>query len=73
MDAFATNTHCMDRTTLLAQVSSASSLNQISSLIVAVREWLSAHPEDSEMRDVLEGLARTERAYFAPSSFGRSS
>jgi len=68
-----TNDGRMDRTALFSMVSSASSLNQISSVMAAVREWLAAHPEDSEMRDVLEGLARMERGYFAPSGLSRSS
>lgn len=67
-----TNDERMDRTGLFSMVSSASSLNQISSVMAAVREWLASHPEDSEMRDVLEGLGRMERGYFAPSGFNRS-
>ena len=66
------NSGRMDRTTLLSLVSSASPLNQISSVMVAVREWLCDHPNDSDMREVLEGLARMERSYFAPSGFSRS-
>jgi hypothetical protein len=63
----------MDRTNLLSMVSSASSLNQISSVTAALREWLGEHPDDAEMRDVLQGLARRERGYLAPSSLSRSS
>lgn len=62
----AANERCMDRTTLLSMVSSASSLNQISSVTAALREWLADHPDDAGMRDVLEGLMRRERGYLGP-------
>lgn len=66
-----TNSGCMDRTKLLSMVSSASSLNQISSVMAALREWLAEHPEDAEMRDVVEGLLRTEHGYLDTSASGR--
>ena len=51
----------MDRTELLALVSSASSLNQLSSITAGVRAWLVDHPEDEEIGGVLLELARRER------------
>jgi len=64
----AANTPCMDRTALLSMVSSTSSLDQISSVMAALREWLAEHPEDAEMRDVVEGVIRAERGYLGPSA-----
>jgi hypothetical protein len=63
----------MERTELLSMVSSASSLNQISSVTAALREWLADHPDDAEMRDAMEGLMRMERGYLGASRFSRSS
>jgi hypothetical protein len=55
----------MDRTELLARVSTASSLNQISSIMATVRTWLAEHPDDQEMRGVVTELARLEREHFS--------
>jgi hypothetical protein len=65
-------TRYMDRTTLLSMVTSAASLNQISSVTVALRQWLIEHPEDAEMRDALQGLLRTERAFLGAGSIRRT-
>ena len=54
----------MDRTELLSLVSSASSLNQISSLMAGARMWLIDHPDDDEMRTVIMELSRLEREHF---------
>ena len=43
----------MERTELLSLVSTASSLNQISSLMASMRMWLAAHPDDEEMRSAV--------------------
>jgi hypothetical protein len=53
----------MDRTELLAQVSRASSLNQISSVMAVVRAWLADHPQDEEMHDTFQELVRLEREH----------
>ncbi|HEX6844318.1 MAG TPA: hypothetical protein VF235_04300 [Actinomycetota bacterium] len=55
----------MTRTELLRQVSAASSLNQISSVMAALRGWLAEHPDDDEMHEVFRELARAEREHFA--------
>ena len=52
-------------------VSSTSSLDQISSVMAALREWLAEHPEDTEMRDVVEGVIRAERGYLGPTTSSR--
>ena len=54
----------MDRSELLSLVSSASSLNQISSLMAGVRTWLVDHPDDDEMRTAIIELSRLEREHF---------
>ncbi|HLB39112.1 MAG TPA: hypothetical protein VJM84_01540 [Actinomycetota bacterium] len=54
----------MERTELLTLVSTASSLNQISSVMAALRAWLSDHPEDEEMRAAVYELSRMEREHF---------
>ena len=51
----------MDRTQLLAQVSTASSPNDISTAIAGVRTWLAQHPEDDEMRGAFQQLIRLDR------------
>ena len=56
----------MDRTALLAQVSTASSLNQISTAITGVRNWLAEHPDDDEMRHAFQQLTRLERNHWTP-------
>ncbi len=56
--------NCMERTELLSLVSSASSLNQISSLMAGVRAWLIDHPDDEEMRSMVLQLSRMEREHF---------
>jgi hypothetical protein len=55
----------MTRTELLRQVSAASSLNQISSVMAGLRAWLAEHPDDDEMHEVVRELARAEREHFA--------
>jgi hypothetical protein len=55
----------MDRTELLSQITTASSLNQISSAMSAARAWLTEHPEDDQVRDGVQGLARLEREHLA--------
>jgi hypothetical protein len=55
----------MERTELLALVSTASSLNQISSVMAGVRSWLVDHPDDEEMREAVAELSTLERGYFA--------
>jgi hypothetical protein len=54
----------MERTELLQLVSQASSLNQISSVMAALRRWLADHPEDDEMRRAIVELSRMEREHF---------
>jgi len=54
----------MERTELLSLVSTASSLNQISSLMAAIRAWLASHPDDEEMRGAVLELSRLEREHF---------
>jgi hypothetical protein len=54
----------MERTELLSLVSTASSLNQISSLMAGMRSWLAAHPDDEEMRGAVLELSRLEREHF---------
>jgi hypothetical protein len=61
----------MDRSTLLSMVTSAHSLNQISSVTVALRQWLVEHPDDAEMREVLSELLRSERRFLGTSSPSR--
>jgi hypothetical protein len=51
----------MTRTQLLASISSASSLHQISSVLAGLRTWLAENPEDDEMREAFRELARLER------------
>jgi len=53
----------MNRTRLLELVSSASSLNQISSVMAGVRAWLAEHPDDDEMRGAFRQLTRMEREH----------
>jgi hypothetical protein len=55
----------MDRSELLAHVSQASSLNQISSLMAAARSWLADHPDDDEIRAAIWQLSRMERDHFS--------
>jgi hypothetical protein len=55
----------MERTELLELVSSASSLNQISSVMAGIRRWLVDHPDDDEMRQAITELSRMEREHFA--------
>lgn len=55
----------MDRSELLAHVSQASSLNQISSLMAAARSWLTDHPDDDEIRAAIWQLSRMERDHFS--------
>ena len=50
----------MDRSELLSQVSEASSLNQISSVMAAARTWLADHPEDDEIRGAIWQLSKME-------------
>ena len=54
----------MERTELLALVSTASSLNRISSLMAGMRAWLAEHPDDDEMRGAILELSRMEREHF---------
>ena len=54
----------MDRSELLAQVSHASSLNQISSVMAAARTWLVDNPDDDEIRSAIWQLSRMEREHF---------
>ena len=54
----------MERTELLQLVSQSSSLNQISSVMAALRRWLADHPEDDEMRRAIVELSRMEREHF---------
>ena len=54
----------MDRSELLSQVSEASSLNQISSVMAAARTWLIDHPDDDEIRGAIWQLSRMERDHF---------
>ena len=54
----------MDRSELLSQVSEASSLNQISSVMAAARTWLVDHPEDDEIRGAIWQLSKMERDHF---------
>ena len=54
----------MDRSELLSRVSTASSLNQISSVMASVRTWLAEHPDDDDMRDAILLLSRMEREHF---------
>lgn len=54
-----------ERTELLSTISAASSLNQISSAMSAARAWLSEHPDDDQVRDGVQGLARLEREHLA--------
>ena len=61
----------MDRTALLSMVSSTSSLDQISSVMAALREGLAEHPEDTEMRDVVAGVIRAERGYLGSTTSSR--
>jgi hypothetical protein len=51
----------MDRTELLSQVSSAASLNQISSVIAGIRAWLAEHPDDDDMHQAFREITRLER------------
>ena len=62
MDTYTAPTH--DLTELLAAVSAASSLDQMSTLMLGVRAWLANHPDDREMREILQDLMRKEHAYF---------
>ena len=55
----------MDRSELLSLVSTATSLNQISSLTAGIRAWLADNPDDEEMRDVFQELTRREREQLA--------
>ena len=54
----------MERTELLGLVSEASSLNQISSVMAALRRWLVDHPDDEEIRCAIADLSRIERGHF---------
>jgi hypothetical protein len=62
----------MDRSALLSMVTSAHSLNQISSVTVTLRQWLVEHPDDAEMREVLSELLRSERRFLGTSSPSRT-
>ena len=51
----------MDRMELLAQVSTASSPNDISTAVAGLRTWLAEHPEDDEMHLAFQQLTRLDR------------
>lgn len=55
----------MDRTQLLAQVSTASSPNDISTVIAGLRTWLADHPEDDEMHLAFQRLTRLDRNHWS--------
>jgi hypothetical protein len=56
----------MDRTELLARISTASSPNDISSAIAGVRTWLADHPDDDEMHVVFQQLTTLDADRRAP-------
>ena len=51
----------MERTELLARISTVSSPNDISTAIAGVRTWLAEHPEDDEMHRAFQQLTRLDR------------
>jgi hypothetical protein len=58
----------MDRTELLARISTVSSPNDISTAIAGVRTWLAEHPEDDEMHRAFQQLTRLDRSYWSPAA-----
>lgn len=56
----------MDRTELLARVSTAASPNDISTVIAGVRAWLAEHPEDDEMHRAFQQLTRLDSSNWSP-------
>ena len=59
----------MDRTELLAQISSACSPNDISSAVAGLRTYLAEHPDDDEMHLAFQQLTRLDRDRWSP-AFG---
>ena len=58
----------MDRTELLARISTVSSPNDISTAIAGVRTWLAEHPEDDEMHRAFQQLTRLDRDLWSPAA-----
>ena len=58
----------MDRTELLARISTVSSPNDISTAIAGVRTWLADHPEDDEMHLAFQQLTRLDRHHWSPAA-----
>jgi hypothetical protein len=56
----------MDRTELLARISTVSSPNDISNAIAGIRTWLADHPEDDEMHLAFQQLTRLDINRRAP-------
>jgi hypothetical protein len=59
----------MDRMELLAQISTASSPNDISTAVAGLRTWLAEHPDDDEMQCAFQQLTRLDRHHRSP-AFG---
>ncbi len=55
----------MNRSELVEQIHTATTLNQISSAMSAARAWLADHPDDDGVRDGFQELARLEREHLA--------
>jgi hypothetical protein len=51
----------MERTELLAKVSTASSPNDIANAIAGIRSWLAEHPDDDEMHLAFQQLTQLDR------------
>ncbi len=51
----------MDRSELITQITSASSLNDIASALSAARYWLNENPQDEDVRAAIQLLTRQER------------
>lgn len=54
----------MERSDVLALMTSPSSPNDIASAFAAARAWLADHPDDEDVRNAVQELARQEREHW---------
>lgn len=54
----------MERNDVLALTRSASCPNDIASAFAAARTWLAEHPDDEDVRNAVQELARREREHW---------
>ena len=64
-------TPVMDRNDLLRALTSAATPHQTSSAMSEARSWLADHPDDDDVREAVQHLARMERERWGLSSAHR--